>query len=255
MTPFTKAPVPWLTTGQMVEVDRLMVEAYRIELKQMMENAGRNLAALGRSRFLGGNPMGRRVAVLAGPGGNGGGALVATRRLANWGAHVEVALARPAAAFTEVAGHQLAIAKRLGLRIVEAPDADSMTAPELILDGIIGYSLRGAPRDGAAALIRWSNQQRSRGAAVLALDTPSGLDTSNGTQHDPAVVADATMTLALPKEGLRAPMAAAVVGELYLADIGVPPGLYAEPSLQLHVGPGIFAESDIVRLSGPQSFP
>jgi hypothetical protein len=55
------------------------------------------------------------------------------------------------------------------------------------------------------------------------------------------------MTLALPKEGLRVPGVAAQVGELYLADISVPMELYAEPALQLSVGP-IFAESDIVRI-------
>jgi NAD(P)H-hydrate epimerase len=53
--------------------------------------------------------------------------------------------------------------------------------------------------------------------------------------------------LALPKEGLRAAGIKAQVGELYLADISVPPQLYAEPALGLDVGP-IFAESDIVRI-------
>ena len=57
----------------------------------------------------------------------------------------------------------------------------------------------------------------------------------------------ATMTLALPKEGLRAPGVAAQVGELYLADIGVPPSLYTGPALGLNVG-NIFAESEIIRL-------
>jgi NAD(P)H-hydrate epimerase len=55
------------------------------------------------------------------------------------------------------------------------------------------------------------------------------------------------MTLALPKEGLRAPDVTEQVGELYLADIGVPPSLYAEPSLALQVG-HLFAESDIIRI-------
>jgi hypothetical protein len=55
------------------------------------------------------------------------------------------------------------------------------------------------------------------------------------------------MTLALPKEGLRAPGVEARVGELYLADISVPPELYAAPALALQVGP-IFAAGDIVRL-------
>jgi len=55
------------------------------------------------------------------------------------------------------------------------------------------------------------------------------------------------MTLVLPKEGLRAPGVEEKVGELYLADISVPPELYAEPALGLQVEP-IFSASDIVRL-------
>lgn len=52
--------VPYLTTGQMREVDRAMIEDFKIELIQMMENAGRNLAHLARSRFLDGNPQGKK---------------------------------------------------------------------------------------------------------------------------------------------------------------------------------------------------
>jgi NAD(P)H-hydrate epimerase len=84
---------------------------------------------------------------------------------------------------------------------------------------------------------------------VLALDAPSGIDTTTGTVYDPAIRAAATMTLALPKEGLRADGVTRHVGELYLADIGVPPSLYAGAALGLEVGP-IFASGDILRLSG-----
>lgn len=80
--------LPSVTTEQMIEVDRAMMEDYRVELIQMMENAGRNLAHLARMRFLNGHPAGKAIAVLAGSGGNGGGALVCARRLSNWGANV-----------------------------------------------------------------------------------------------------------------------------------------------------------------------
>lgn len=58
--------IPALTAEQMREVDRVMVEDLHIELIQMMENAGRNLAELAMARFA---PT--SVSVLAGPGGNG----------------------------------------------------------------------------------------------------------------------------------------------------------------------------------------
>ena len=78
--------IPFLTTRQMIEVDRLMTAEYGIDLVRMMENAGRNLARLAVDRFFDGDPSGKRVTVLAGTGGNGGGVLVAARRLHAWGA-------------------------------------------------------------------------------------------------------------------------------------------------------------------------
>jgi NAD(P)H-hydrate epimerase len=112
------------------------------------------------------------------------------------------------------------------------------------VDGVIGYSLKGSPEGPAADLIHWANGQD---APVLSLDVPSGVDAETGVALDPAIRASATLTLALPKEGLRAPDAERYVGELYLADIGVPPSLYSRPPLGLSVGP-IFAESDLLRL-------
>lgn len=242
--PQVSVPVPFVDTVQMIEVDRAMIEDYHIELIQMMENAGRNLAHLARVRFLGGNPVGKRVVVLAGTGGNGGGALVCARRLHNWGALVEVVATQPAEQFTPVPKHQFDILQRMRVPLGTAADLGQLDPPALVIDGIIGYSLQGTPVGGAAELIRWAN---AGGVPILALDAPSGVDTTTGTVFDPAIRATATMTLALPKEGLRAPGVESHVGELYLADISVPPGLYREPKLGLTVPP-LFAESDVVRL-------
>ena len=238
--------VPWLTTEQMVEVDRLMIEDLGIELIQMMENAGSNLAHLARERFLGGDPTGKTVVVLAGTGGNGGGALVCARRLVGWGANVEVVLSRSEEEFASVPGHQLSILQKLGVPCSVAGETDGPSTVDLVIDGLIGYSLKGSPRGAPVDLIRWANDQAS---PVLSLDVPSGIDAGSGKVFDPAIHATATLTLALPKVGLRADGAVGYVGELYLADIGVPPSLYTSPSLALPpVGP-LFATGDIVRLT------
>ena len=236
--------VPYVDTQQMIEVDRAMMEDYKIELIQMMENAGRNLAHLARQHFFEGNPIDKKVAVMAGSGGNGGGALVAARRLHNWGASVHVFLGQDPEKMTPIPSHQLGILQRMrvpGSGLAARVPNESF---DLVLDGLIGYSLRGAPYGLIAELIRWANGQD---APVLSLDTPSGVDTTTGTVFDPAISATATMTLALPKEGLRTPGVDMRVGELYLADISVPPDLYAEPTLNLKVGP-LFARDDIIRL-------
>jgi len=246
--PIYEGEVPSLTTDQMIEVDRAMMQDMRIELIQMMENAGRHLAHLARVRFFDGDPRGKTVVVLAGTGGNGGGALVCARRLHTWGAHVQIILTHPPANFTPVPAHQLDIVQRMNIPVAEAGALAQVQSPELIMDGLIGYRLKGAPLGTVADLIRWANAQA---APILALDVPSGVDGTSGTVFDPAIRATATMTLALPKAGLRAPGARAQVGELYLADIGVPPTLYAEPALSLHVG-ALFAESEILRLDAPR---
>jgi NAD(P)H-hydrate epimerase len=236
--------IPYVTTAQMIEVDRAMVEDYRIELIQMMENAGRHLAHLARRRFLGGDARGKRVAVLAGGGGNGGGALVAARRLHNWGATVCVHLGKSGEAMAPVPARQLDILRRMAVPIA-AIGATPDGRFDLVLDGLIGYSLRGAPHGEMAALIRWANRQQ---APVLALDTPSGVDAGKGTAYDPAIRASVTLTLALPKRGFLAAEVKAYLGELYVGDIGVPPSLYAAPALGLQAG-AWFARDEIVRLS------
>ena len=237
--------VPFITADQMREVDRLMIEEYGILLVQMMEHAGSQLAHLARSRFLDGDPRGKRVLVLSGTGGNGGGGLVCARRLHSWGAHVTVHLSEPASELSEIPLHQFAALERPAVE-VKAPTGEvALAEADLIVEALIGYGLRGAPAGNSAALIRVANLH---GAPALALDVPSGLDSTTGVVHDPTIRATATMTLALPKTGLGAESARTNTGELYLADIGVPPELYAEPKLALSVGP-IFAKNEVVRLS------
>lgn len=237
--------VPSLTTNQMREVDRLMFETYGIALLQMMEHAGRHLAHLARHRFLDGDPQGRTVSVLAGTGGNGGGGLVAARRLHAWGATVHVILTKPPATYDGVPAHQLASLQAMDVPIHTLQDTARLAEADVLIDALIGYSLSGAARGPAADLICAANAQA---APVLSLDVPSGLDATTGTVHDPTVGAAATLTLALPKIGLHARAARSVAGERYLADIGVPPQLYAAPSLKLDVPPR-FAPADLLHLT------
>jgi NAD(P)H-hydrate epimerase len=146
----------------MIEVDRAMIEDFRIELIQMMENAGRNLAHLARARFLAGDPRTKRVIALAGSGGNGGGALVAARRLHNWGASVTVGLAQSGSSMTGVPAHQLDILEQMGVTIVETRSLAGLAPADVVLDGLIGYSLKGAPQGATAELIQWANSQNAR---------------------------------------------------------------------------------------------
>lgn len=239
--PFVPSP-PTLSATQMLEVDRIMVDELGIDMVQMMESAGRALARVARDRFLAGDSQGKSVAVLAGAGGNGGGALVCARDLLNWGAEVHFALVRPVGHYGGVPAHQAKILGHMGHRLDEAHQDMPPKAVDLVVDGLIGYSLAGAPHGRLATLIRWANEV---GVPVLSLDVPSGVDPTTGHVHDPAVRATATVTLALPKQGLTNRVAKGHVGELYLADIGVPPSVYPRLGLAIE---SPFHEGDIVRL-------
>jgi NAD(P)H-hydrate epimerase len=235
--------VPTVTAAQMREVDRMMVSDFGISLLQMMENAGRALAELTRIHLS--DVLRRRVVVLAGRGGNGGGGLAAARRLAVWGAEVRVVLARPENDLVEAARLQLVAVKALGIPIHPPAEVGSVVrGADLVLDALVGYSLRGSPRGAEADLIRAAN---SSAAPIIALDLPSGLDPDSGVAYDPTIHARRTLALALPKPGLLVPVAAAHVGELWLADISVPALAYAAIGITV---PPLFARSDLVRVSG-----
>ena len=79
------------------------------DLIQMMENTGRNLANLTRKRYPRKDQSGKSVVMMAGPGGNGGGALVCARHLNNIGIKVIVVTSRPGPDFSQVPAQQLEI--------------------------------------------------------------------------------------------------------------------------------------------------
>jgi NAD(P)H-hydrate epimerase len=235
-----------ITVAQMVEVDRLTTETYGISLVQMMENAGRGLAALAR-HLLGGNVAERNVIVLVGNGNNGGGGLVAARHLVNAAADVVLALAAEPGALGGVPEQQRTALARMGVA-----GSKAITGPvdlprlldgaDLLVDALIGYSLHGAPREPIASFIRAAN---GASAPRLALDLPSGLDGDDGMPRDPTIRADATLTLAWPKAGLLSDAARPVVGDLYLADISVPIAVYQA----VGVDPAtLFARGPLVRI-------
>ena len=232
--------LPALTTEQMMEVDRLMIEDWGITLLQMMENAGHNFAELAR-HLMRGIVQGKRVMVLCGPGNNGGGGMTAARHLHNWGAHVEAMLVGDENRLKDVAAHQWRILQKMGT----TRSALELSRADLILDAMLGYGVREDPRPPIADWIRLANKSRR---PILSLDSPSGLDTTTGLPGSPCIHASASLTLALPKIGLLALTAKSFVGELYLADISVPPELYAAPSLGLQVR-SPFGENSIVKLS------
>lgn len=220
--------LPWITADQMRELDRLAIEA-GYELPVMMENAGRSLADVAMA--LAGSV--RDVEVLVGVGGNGGGAAVAARHLAHRGWDVRL-VPTDRSRLGNVTARQIELAQLAGATVSD----DGELSTGLVLDGLLGYGLVGVPRGSAADLIA-----QAQGRRVVALDVPSGLELETGTVHDPVLRADVTLTLALPKQGLRG--GRDVVGRLLLADIGIPRSAYEQLGI---ARPDAFAVGAVVEL-------
>lgn len=225
----------------MREVDRLTIEDFGISLEMMMENAGRNLAELAL-RLENNN-----FAVLIGNGNNGGGGLVAARHLINRGKKVSAILAGDIDSFKETPEKQHQILSKITKNVISFEKNKTKARKiikdsNLILDCLLGYSLNGNPKGNIAELIKIVNESKK---SVLSLDAPSGLNLDNGTAFDPCIMADATMTLALPKKGFLNVRANKYSGRLYLADISVPKIVYDR--IGIKTGP-IFNKGPIIRI-------
>jgi NAD(P)H-hydrate epimerase len=144
-------------------------------------------------------------------------------------------MSRTRAEMAPVPAHQLRIPEGMGI-----PAAPEPTPADVILDALIGYSLRGDPTRRTGELIGWANAEP---APVFALDIPSGLDATTGEPGSPCVKADATLTLALPKTGVIKPPQ--WVGRLFLADISVPASAYRRMGIDV---PFLFRENVIVEI-------
>ncbi len=238
--------VPTLTAAQMAEADRATIQEIGIPVRTLMENASRQIAA-GTRAFLG-EVAARRIIAIAGRGNNGGDALGAARVLRGWGADARVVLAGQAAELREAPAQQHGLFVRTGGIVAEANEenaaavGETLAEADLVIDGLLGYSARGAPRGLLGELVRAANRS---GAPILAVDLPSGLHPDTGEPLGVAIRAACTVTLALPKTGLLEPRSRALVGELLLADIGIPASVYDRFGIDAK---GVFGAGDLVRI-------
>jgi NAD(P)H-hydrate epimerase len=238
--------VPSVNAAQMTEIDRIAIEDLQIPVDVLMENASRQIAVAARA-FLGGSVAGKRVIGLVGSGNNGGDAAGALRHLLNWGARVCAEFTGPQERLRDTTRHQLTrilLASTAETAIVHDASQNGFRDLEadLLLDGLLGYSARGAPREPIATLITAAN---GSGVSILAVDIPSGLDPDTGATPGAAIKARATVTLALPKSGLMAATAPEFVGDLLLADIAIPHAAFARIGV---VTWRLFEKGDLVRI-------
>ncbi|HVT48308.1 MAG TPA: NAD(P)H-hydrate dehydratase [Vicinamibacterales bacterium] len=214
-----------LNTAQMREADRRTIEDVGIPAIVLMENAGREAAAAIETAF--DDIATFRIAILCGPGNNGGDGFVVARALAARGADVDVYVIGGAAASTGDARANLRVLQRMDVvEIIEIANAaawkvegpDALSA-DVIVDAMFGTGVR-VPLTGLYETI--VADVNMVGNPVVSIDLPSGLSADTPEVPGPAIHASMTVTLGAPKLPLVLPPAATSAGEMIVADIGIP---------------------------------
>lgn len=210
-----------VSAEQMRAIDRRAIEKIGMPGHELMENAGRGIAHFIKD-ILNGETKGRRIAIFCGRGNNGGDGYVVARYLHSWGATVQVYLL---AERNQIQGDALANLQKIeqiGLKILKIGPQDALptiSGLDLIVDGIFGTGFRGEVEDGIAKVIDYLN---ASGIPILAIDTPSGLDSDSGKVAGPCIRATYTATLALPKIGQYFYPGRGRCGQIKVIDIGMP---------------------------------
>ncbi|WP_449255607.1 NAD(P)H-hydrate dehydratase [Bosea sp. (in: a-proteobacteria)] len=213
-----------LTTRQMGAADRIAIASGTPGIA-LMERAGAAVAEAAARHAA----AGARIAVLCGPGNNGGDGFVAARILRERGYRVAVALLGGSGGLR---GDAALAAGRWG-GAVEAPSAIASDGAEVFVDALFGAGLdRPLAGEAAQAVARLN----ASGRPVIAVDVPSGLSGDTGLAEGPVVRAAETVTFFRLKPGHLLLPGRDLCGPVTLADIGIP----AEAALGA-IAPAAFA--------------
>jgi len=216
--PTAPAPLfspPLFTAADIRIVDRRWADS-RPETS-LMERAGAAAAELAGALA---GESGEPKLLLAGPGNNGGDALVAARHLMAQGFRVLVASrADPARLPPDAARAWAAWRESGGAILAGIPPSQRFS---LVVDGLYGVGLQ---REVAGEDARWIAQANRLDSPRLALDVPSGLDSDRGCVRGCAFAADHTLTFLGLKPGLLTADGPDHAGELHLDMLGVEPAV------------------------------
>ena len=211
--------LPGITREEMVEVDRIMVEDFKIPIELMMELAGLNLAILALN--LSKNKY-SNYTIIAGSGNNAGGGIVAARRLASWGLNAQIIFPKGVNELKNIPKDQYIRAKQLGIEIFNELPKDSLgfMNDSFFIDAYLGYGFTPQRDDISENVFNFFSNLPN----LISLDIPSGLDATTGESFS-GINPVATLSLAYVKQGLLI-TEKKNVGELYIADIGIPINIY-----------------------------
>jgi hydroxyethylthiazole kinase-like uncharacterized protein yjeF len=213
-----------VTGAEAAAVDRAAIEA-GTPSRALMQRAGAAAAAEIALRL--GDRLKNGVLIFAGPGNNGGDAWVVAGALAASGVRVRVCEPIPAATDDAKAERALALPH---VEVVPAQSTalsagDAYRGEGVVVDGLLGTGSNGAPRGSVGAAVTGLRTMRERGATLVALDVPSGLDAATGEISGAARMA-LTLTFGTIKRGHL--LARQVCGRIVVLDIGLGTGAAIE---------------------------
>ena len=220
-----------LTTAEMAEADRRAI-ALGVGGIALMENAGRAVADAVAAR----HPPGLRVAVVAGPGNNGGDGFVAARILAERGYRVRILLVGNR---DRLKGDAALAAQRWQGPTTAAAPAALMPA-DVVIDAVFGAGLDRPAEGVARAMIEAMNAA----PCVYAVDLPSGINGTTGAVMGLAVNAAQTVTFFRRKVGHVLLPGRLHCGTVRIADIGITASVLDEIKPRISINsPHLWAKS------------
>jgi len=210
---FNVSPSKALDLAQFKEMDYYAVENYALPIELMMENAGLQLANLVAHSIKKGNP---KILIGVGNGNNGGGGLVAARRLSAWGYSIYLDLMTDIN--REIPKRQLERARKFGAKTA------TITQPDIWVDAYLGFSQRLPLRPNLLDRIQKANQCDCH---RISLDIPTGF---LGDTTKPYFHADKILSLATAKKILyHLPNRT----QLFIADLGIPKVVYQKFGVEI----------------------
>ncbi|MCX8131262.1 MAG: NAD(P)H-hydrate dehydratase [Clostridia bacterium] len=226
-----------VTPKQMSDIDNAAITKIGIPGVVLMENAALRVVEEILKELV--TVKDRKILVFAGKGNNGGDAFAVARHLFNKGALVKVYILAEKESITKDAGINLSIIDKMGVDTAEVTDASDtedikteLERADIVIDGIFGTGLKGEVKGTAKKIIELINSSKR---TVIAIDTPSGVCGTTGNVLGAGIKADKTVTFALPKLGLIVHPADGHVGELVVADIGMPEKAIADIDIKTHL--------------------
>lgn len=215
-----------LELKKFIEMDYFAVNEFGLSIELMMENAGLQLANL-ITKFI---SKDKSIKIGVGKGNNGGGGLVAARRLSAWG--YKVFIDSPFENYNNLATLQLKRAIKFGAKV------EPVLSPDIWIDAYLGFSQRLPLPSNLLQIIDDANKSK---ALKISLDIPTGFLGNIDTNY---FHANKILTLAAPKQMLFNLNESI---EIYVADLGIPIQIYDK----FNVHPLPFEASNIIKILRP----